>query len=96
MSIQFQICKIVTLVIIGLLFFGCSTQNNSGEEEVTDMGNTKLSMIVGEPVTVSVGQKLVPEDDDTVIEVVHNIEENKKSVTLISGRATLSNVVNDN
>lgn len=49
----------------------------------------RVEMVIGESVEVHEGDSIVKNSEDTVIEIEHTLEDDKKVVTLISGSATL-------
>lgn len=50
---------------------------------------TSIELQLNEPVSVYAGDKVQPEDENTTIKVTHEAIANTKTVTLLSGSATL-------
>ena len=73
--------SIALCVAIGLI--GC------GGDAKFETQNNARSLTIGETVIVYTGDKVIPENEETVIDVEHTLNDNTKSVTLISGSASL-------
>ena len=75
---------IMASVIAALTFFGCS-----GNDGALFEGDSKtVSLNIGEEMLVSEGDKLQA-GEDTVINVIHEVDNPIKKVTLLSGTAEL-------
>lgn len=71
-----------------MIFTGCSDGGASFDGESLTVQPKEVTLVVGEEMTVEVGDKLQT-DNNTVINVIHEIDSPLKKVTLLSGTATL-------
>ena len=77
-----KIFLIMTISLSLFLFSGC-TENHNGEVIES------ISMSTGVEYTVNSGDKLISTSEETQITVLHTLSDGTKTVTLISGTATL-------
>jgi len=70
-----------------LILTGCSDSSSHTDQNNTQ--DTITTLFAGESAMVYEGDKLLPESTDTYIRVVHNIDDNTKTVNILSGSATL-------
>jgi len=70
-----------------LILTGCSDSSSHTDQNNTQ--NTITTLFAGESAMVYEGDKLIPESTGTYIRVVHNIDDNTKSVRILNGSATL-------
>ena len=80
---SYIIAAIIALTLLG----GCSDGSNGGDTGNSNTGSS-TEMVVGTVYSVESGDKLVP-SSDAVLNVKHAVSSNAKSVTLLSGTATL-------
>ena len=76
----------MTLLIGLLLFTGCS---GNGDSET----RTEVEMVIGQSYTVVSKDIYTPTSDDANITIRQNIDNGSRSITLLSGTAVLSKVV---
>jgi len=84
----------LTLTISLLLLLGACSESDQGST-TNNKDVTITSLVTGDSSTVKPGDKLTPEDDSTVIQVVNNIDSNKKTVVILEGKASISSIVAD-
>ena len=72
------------LISISTVFFGCSDNGNASFENEVE----SITMIIGQEMNVEEGDKVIT-GEDTVINVVHEVDSSIKKVTLLSGSAEL-------
>jgi hypothetical protein len=75
----------IAVLITALALAGCGGGGNAGG----DAAPVGISLAIGVPVTVFPGDQLEPSSSNTRINVVHNINNNTKQVTLLEGSANL-------
>jgi len=76
--------SIISIILISttIMFFGCNG-DASFENEMES-----ITLSIGKEVDVQEGDKIIT-GEDTVINVVHEVDSSTKKVTLISGTAEL-------
>jgi hypothetical protein len=77
--------KYLILTISILLFTSCSGGGSDAYYEAADV----ITMEIGTTYSVNPSDKVIPLSSNTVIDVVHTINNNTKEVTLVSGSAEL-------
>jgi len=78
--------KRLTMYILSM-FIAVSLLTGCGSGTTTN-GSTETSMVIGTAYTVATGDKVVP-DGTSTITVEHLLDATTKTVTLLSGSATL-------
>lgn len=73
----------ITLIAAAMLFVGCSGGGGGGGSNANE-----TALIIGEEILIEEGDKLLAENN-AEINVVHEVDNTTKKVTLISGTATL-------
>lgn len=75
---------IISVILLVTIFtFTACSGGGGGSSSVVE----GTPLVIGEEITVEAGDKLVT-DENTVINVVHEVDSTTKKVTLISGTAT--------
>ncbi len=76
---------IIKMILIAttMTLLGCSGDGGGSFAQ-----SQKIELVIGEEITVEAGDKLIA-DENTVINVVHEVDATTKKVTLLSGTATL-------
>ena len=72
-------------IILTLLLSACGSGSSASFEQV----NETIQLEIGVAQEVSTGDKLIEEEDNTTIKVVHELNNDIKSVTLLTGSAKL-------
>jgi len=72
--------------VLVLVLFGFSACDDKGKASYSD---SSVILGVGDSSVVSDGDSLTPLSSDTRIEVIHNINQDTKQVTILSGEAAL-------
>lgn len=80
--------NVLTCICAIVIFAGCN-DSDSHTELSSDNEDTVLTLSSGESIVVHEGDKLLPQSEETYLRVVHNVNENTKSVSILSGSATL-------
>ena len=75
--------KLIMIPLAGLLFLAGCGDDDGGS------GGEKVSMVIGEAVSVYPGDTIEPGGDDARIAIRHEVGEEVKSVTLLEGAASL-------
>jgi len=73
-------------LITTFLFTGCGGGGSSSSSEPIE---NPMSMTIGKRVVVKDGDTVTPFSSDTIIDVTHQVSNNVRSVTLVSGKASL-------
>ena len=71
--------SLLPLLISTLLLFGCGDNDTNGSKQ--------LSLTQGEPVLMNKGDTVIPQDENTQIEISHIVETDQRYVTLVTGNA---------
>lgn len=80
-----EITYLLSIPFIAMSFIACSDQS-SGSFEKTQ---ASIELQADEPVAVYTGDTLVKNEEDTTIKIRHEATQNTKTVTLLTGSATL-------
>jgi ABC-type glycerol-3-phosphate transport system substrate-binding protein len=75
--------KYILALLLVTAFAGCGGGSSSTED------SSSLILNVGDTVTVSEGDIVEPLTEDTEISIIHSLEDDTKTVTILSGQATL-------
>lgn len=70
--------KIISLILLSILFIGCNEQNNNGE-------TNNLLVTSGNEIEVFSGDSIEPQSSDTQVEFREEVKTNKKYVSVKSG-----------
>jgi|FLOH01.1.fsa_nt_gi hypothetical protein len=75
---------IISIILLVTIFTFTACSGGGGSSSVVDA----TPLVIGEEITVEAGDQLQT-DENTVINVVHEVDSTTKKVTLLSGTATL-------
>ena len=68
---------------------GCGSGGSGSGSDTGESVSEDVSMSVGQLYTVYTGNKIIKNEDKTIIQVTHIDTENKSTVMLLEGNATI-------